>query len=109
MHTVPVKPLSVNAAWQGRRYKTPAYKVYQFQVWPHLPDGLEIPPDCPLEINLEFGFSSKHADFDNPVKLFVDILQKRYNFDDRRIKRATIDVEHVPKGAEYIKFQIIPR
>ena len=26
---IDIKPLSVNEAWQGRRYKTPKYKQYQ--------------------------------------------------------------------------------
>jgi len=26
---IPIKPLTVNKAWQGRRFKTPAYKQYE--------------------------------------------------------------------------------
>ncbi len=101
-----IKPLSVNQAWRGRRFKTPEYKAYEQEVLLTLrpmkiPDGL-------LEIHLRFGFSSKASDFDNPVKLTVDILQKKYGFNDNRIKRAFIEVDNVKKGQEYIEFQLFP-
>ena len=101
---VNIKPLSVNRAWQGKRFKTPAYRKYQDDVL-----KLLRPLDVPcgdLQIYLKFGFSSKNSDFDNPVKLFVDCLQKRYGFNDKNIKRATIDVDHVKKGEEFIEFEI---
>jgi len=63
-------------------------------------------PEGYLSISLVFGFSSKSADFDNPVKPFVDCLQKKYRFNDRAIKRAEITVEEVKKGDEFIEFTI---
>ena len=99
-----IKPLSVNKAWKGRRYKTEEYKRYERDVLLLLrplsiPDGL-------LQISLKFGFSTKNADFDNPVKLFVDCLQKKYGFNDKQIKRAVIEIDHVAKGDEYIEFEV---
>ena len=35
---VEIKPLSVNAAWQGRRFKTEAYKKYEKEVLSALPE-----------------------------------------------------------------------
>ena len=58
---------------------------------------------------LKFGFSSKLADWDNPVKPFQDILQKRYNFDDRDIFKATVEKEIVKKGNEFIEFKILTK
>jgi hypothetical protein len=104
-----VKPMSVNEAWQGKRFKTVEYKAYEFAIWSRLPKAIEIPETGDLQLHLVWGFSSASSDFDNPVKPFVDILQKRYKFNDKRIKRAFIDVENVPKGAEFIKFAIFPK
>lgn len=99
-----IKPMSVNKAWQGKRFKTPAYKQYEKEVLLLLrPVAI---PKGDIELNLIFGFSSKLADFDNPIKPFVDCLQKKYGFNDRAIKRATIDVVHVEKGCEFIDFKI---
>jgi len=102
---IKIKPLSVNQAWMGKRFKTPAYKRYEKEVLGLL-KIIEIPEGY-LEIRVVFGFSNKGSDFDNPIKPFVDCLQKKYDFNDNRIKRAIIDVEHVKKGEEFIEFEII--
>lgn len=105
MRVVPIKALSVNAAWQGKRFKTPAYRKYERDVLRILP-AIKIPLGK-LSLLLEFGYSSPLADFDNGVKPFVDCLQKKYGFDDRRIKMSVIAVNNdVKKGEEYIKFSI---
>jgi len=101
-----ISPMSVNKAWQGKRYRTDVYKRYQKDIASLLrpmsvPEGL-------LEIHITWGFSSSLSDFDNPVKPFVDCLQAKYEFNDRVIKRAIIDVDMVEKGREYIEFELLP-
>lgn len=104
MNSVPIKALSVNKAWQGKRFKTPVYKQFERDTLLLLPKTIDI-PEKPLCLRLEFGYSSKLADFDNGVKPFVDILQKKYGFNDRDIKLCFIAVNNnVKKGEEYIKF-----
>jgi Holliday junction resolvase RusA-like endonuclease len=78
-----MKPMSVNNAWMGRRFKTKEYDLYEKSVMFLLPK-LEI-PEGKLQIDFEFGFSNKLADLDNTLKPFIDILQKKYNFNDRDI------------------------
>lgn len=99
-----IKPLSVNDAWKGRRFKTDSYKEYEFLVVQMLKDV--VIPEGNLQLSLVFGFSSKGSDFDNPVKPFVDCLQKRYGFNDNKIKRCIINVEHVPKGKEFVEWEL---
>lgn len=99
-----IKPLSVNEAWQGKRFKTDRYKKYERDLLLLLP-SIKI-PDGRLEIFLEFGVSSRLSDFDNPTKLFVDILQKKYGFNDNKIYKATIIKTDVPKNKEFIRFNI---
>ena len=101
---IPIKPLSVNRAWQGRRFKTTAYKNYERDVLMLL-KPMEV-PEGDLSIALVFGFSNQLCDFDNPVKPFVDCLQKKYKFNDRAIRKAEISVELVKKGEEFIEFNI---
>lgn len=106
MNVISIKPLSVNKAWKGRRFKTDAYKGYELSVKQLLPSALNI-PGGPLQIYLKFGFSSAASDFDNPVKPFIDVLQKKYGFNDKRIRRAIIDVDDTcKKGKEYIEFEL---
>ena len=99
-----IKPMSVNKAWQGRRVKTNEYKKYIAEVLMIL-KPVEI-PDGYLELYLKFVFSSGNSDFDNPVKCFVDCLQKKYGFNDKMIKRCTIDVVQVKKGKEFIEWNV---
>ena len=99
-----IKPMSVNTAWQGRRFRTDTYKKYQRDIAMILPK-FEVPEGL-LELWLEFGFSNSLSDFDNPIKPFVDCLQKQYGFNDRRIKRAHIEVFNVSKGEEFITFDL---
>lgn len=104
MPRINIKPLSVNQAWQGKRFKTPKYKSYEKAVLLSLPK-LEV-PEGKLSLRLAFGLSSKNADIDNPVKCFVDCLQKKYGFNDRNIYYMTIQKFDVDKGDEYIDFSI---
>lgn len=99
-----MKPLSSNSVWQGRRFKNDKYKKYEAKLLEILPD-VEL-PEPPYKITFNFGFSNKASDYDNPVKPLQDILQKRYNFDDKLIYSATINKKIVPKGKEYFEFKI---
>ena len=97
---IKIKPLSINSAWRGRRYKTPEYKQYERDVCLLLPKKITITN----KLFLEFGFSSRASDIDNPIKNLLDILQKKYKFNDNKIYSLHIEKEIVKIGDEYIKF-----
>lgn len=99
-----IKPLSVNQAWQGKRFKTPAYKKYENDILLML-RPMDI-PEGNLELYLKWGFSSAGSDWDNPIKPFQDCLQKKYNFNDNRVIRAVTEKVKVKKGEEFIEFEI---
>lgn len=101
---IPMKPLSVNDAWQGKRFKSDAYKAYELEMLLTLPAGhLPLPP---YRVTYEFGFSNKLCDFDNPCKPLGDILQKKYGFNDNEIYEAHIYKKIVRRGREYIRIGI---
>jgi Holliday junction resolvase RusA-like endonuclease len=102
MNYIKIKPLSVNDAWKGRRFKTDEYKNYNIELLWKLP-RIEVPKGK-LLIYLEWGFSSAGSDFDNPTKPFCDVLQEKYGFNDNRIVDANIKTFSVKKGCEYIKY-----
>jgi len=102
---IEIKPLSVNRCWQGKRFKTNDYKRFEKEVLLLLPNNYKVPLGA-LKITLKWGFSSKLSDWDNPIKPFQDILQKKYNFDDRMVFKAIVEKEIVKKGNEYIEFNI---
>jgi Holliday junction resolvase RusA-like endonuclease len=106
MNRIKIKPLSSNDAWKGRRFKTDLYKNYEKALLFKLDKGFKL-PEAPYEIHFEFGFSNKASDWDNPIKSFQDILQKKYKFNDKDIYRAVVEKKIVPKGEEYVQFDII--
>lgn len=102
---IDIKPLSVNQVWQGKRFKTKLYTLYEKEMMFKLPK-LTL-PNKPYQINIEFGISNKKSDIDNPVKPFLDLLQKRYLFNDCDIYALNVRKIDVKKGLEFINFEIL--
>jgi hypothetical protein len=98
-----MKPLSVNLVWAGRRFKTPAYKKYEIDCLFLLP-RLQLPPP-PYKLTLVFSLSNIGNDIDNSCKPLIDILQKKYNFNDKLIMELAVFKHMVPKGQEKIDFK----
>lgn len=104
MEQLDIKPLSVNEAYRGRRFSTDAMKGFKKHVLLSLkPKQI---PEGKLKINLEWGFSSKASDIDNPIKAFLDCLQVKYGFNDNRVYEMNLKKHIVPKGKEFIKYEI---
>lgn len=107
MIKVNVKPLSVNQAWQGKRYKTKLYQNYEKKMIAILPKlDFKIEKTEKLSIAFVFGFSSIKSDLDNPVKPLLDIFCKKYLFDDSQIFQINISKKKVEKGNDFIAFNI---
>jgi Holliday junction resolvase RusA-like endonuclease len=98
-----IKPLSVNEAFQGRRFKTNACKAYEQELLYRLP-RLVIPKP-PYQIKFDFGVG-KLSDYDNLIKVTQDVLCKKYEFDDRDIYEAIIRKVVVKKGEEFLKVKL---
>lgn len=103
---VEIKPLSVNQAWQGRKFKSPLYKEYEKEVLLKLKNCPVRWDAEPIELCLVVGLSNMASDVDNVVKPFVDILQKKYGFNDKYIFRLIVEKQIVGKGYEFIEFYI---
>jgi Holliday junction resolvase RusA-like endonuclease len=99
------KPLSVNLAWQGKRFKTPAYKEYEKAMLLMMPKAY-IYTDQMLRVEFFFGFSNAASDLDNPVKLLMDIAQKKYGFNDKMVYEMNVRKCIVKKGEEFIHMGI---
>lgn len=102
---LPIKPLSVNECWQGKRFKTDKYKSFEKEMLLTLPKSKEILSDM-IRVEFHFGFSSPLADLDNPVKPIMDILQKKYAFNDKNVFELNVRKCIVPKGTEFISIRI---
>ncbi len=106
MTEIKIKPMSINQAWRGgRRFKTNEYKAYEEQMCYMLPARYSI-PEGNLTLTIEVGFSNRGSDLDNVCKPFIDILQKKYGFNDNRIYEIHLCKKIVKKGEDYISFEI---
>lgn len=101
-----IKPLSVNMAFRGKKYRTDAYNDFIKKMMLLLPKSINIPDSENVKLAIEFGFSSKASDIDNCCKSFIDCLVKKYGVDDRYIQELHVFKAIVKKGDEYIKFKI---
>jgi Holliday junction resolvase RusA-like endonuclease len=99
-----IKPLSINRAFQGRRFKTKEYLAFETSVKSVLPK-INM-PQPPFKVSYIFGFSSILADLDNPTKLITDILQAHYKFNDKDIYEMHIQKVLTKKRAEFFSFDI---
>jgi len=104
MIKVKIKPLSINEAYKGRRRRTDKYNSYINGVMYLLPNDI-IVKESNIRLRLEFGFSSLASDIDNCCKPFIDILQKKYEFNDKNIVELFVSKTKVSKGFEYILFE----
>jgi Holliday junction resolvase RusA-like endonuclease len=106
MNRIKIKALSVNLCWRGRRFKTDDYLDFEKEMLHLLPkDKIS---SGRLFLRLKIGLSNRRADIDNPVKPILDILQKKYGFNDNQIYLMEIEKEDVEKGKEYIEFDFSP-
>ena len=89
--TLNVKPLSVNEAWQGRRFSTPAKKAYEQRLSLSLPN-VAVDGKPYYRVTYDF-FLVRFAttDWDNLCKVLGDCLVKKGIIsEDRLIVKATV-------------------
>lgn len=102
--TINIKPMSVNRAYKGRKYKTPGYTGYTEHILLCL--NAYTPPDIdfkkPFGISYTFGMSSRAGDVDNPVKPLQDILSRKYGFNDNMVYEIRAYKRIVPKEQEFV-------
>ena len=102
---IPLKPISVNCAFQGRRFKTKACKSFE-------QTALMFLPVCQTAIKgwcaIRYSFFLKHwktTDADNLVKVIQDLIVKQsYIEDDRKIIQYLI--EKIPALKDKIEIAI---
>lgn len=99
-----IKPLSINKAYTGKRFKTKEARKYSRDVLLLL-RPLKV-PDGPLEICITWGFSNMGTDVDNCAKVFIDCLQTKYGFNDNRVHKLSMEKVKVAKGQEYIEYEL---
>ena len=106
MKTFFIKPISLNSAYRGRRFRTPELDAFQLELIYILPQ-MKIPKGK-LSVKYIFGVSSANSDADNLVKATQDALADRYHFNDKMIYHIEVTKYIVKKGDEFVGFEINP-
>jgi len=97
-----IKPLSVNQAWQGKRFKTDKYKYFEIELLYKLPK-IELPKP-PFKVEIIVYYTNNLSDIDNFIKPFLDVLQKKYGFNDKEIYK--LNIEKVISKLQGFEFEI---
>ncbi len=97
---IEVKPLSINKAWRGRKFKTPEYIQFEKDCSYYLRNKKMIKGY--VEIDYKFLLkNAKMTDVDNCVKTTQDQLVKAGIIeDDRKIKRFVAEKFQLDKNDE---------
>ena len=69
---------------------------------------MDLPESKFWHLKIKYGFSNAGSDLDNPTKMVMDILSKKYRFNDNRIYKLTMHKHLVDKGDEYFAFEFRP-
>ena len=108
MYRIKRKPLSVNRAWKGRRFRSVFYSAFHTAVSlllnvlrPKRP-----PENRPLFAHYRWGVSNMMADTDNPTKPFQDVLFEHWGMKDHRLQFLIVQKVKTPKGQEFIDFWV---
>lgn len=102
---LPVKPLSVNKAYTGRKRRSVWLKAYSREVLSELPEG-SVPRNVNLQLDITFGVSNRSNDADNLLKPLIDCLQEKYDFNDNQIFHIRVWKKLVKKGNEYVNWML---
>lgn len=97
--------MSVNRAWQGRRFKTPEYHDYEREVSLLLPRG-----HVGGMVEIFYTFHLKHhktTDASNLIKLLEDVMVKKGLIEDDRFVYK-FHVEKRPAEVESVDIDIVP-
>jgi len=86
-----IKPLSVNKAWQGKRFKTSEYKQFEKDFSMLIKaQKMKKHLGC-VRIDIGFSFKNSLSDIDNCLKPIFDVLVKNEIIkDDRFIVRLNV-------------------
>lgn len=106
MVRIPIKSISLNSAYRGRRFATDELKDFKEELAYLIPKSYKIPKGGKLAVKYIFGLSSKNADLDNQIKATQDSLAEYYGFNDKMIYSLQAEKVDVKKGEEFIEFEI---
>ena len=112
--TLPLKPISTNKIWAGKRWMSPAAKQFKsdcrillFSKRVELKAMAAAAAEEELAIALRFGLV-RDMDIDNCLKLVIDSLSAVLGINDKKFRRVSAEKEKVKRGREFISLRVYP-
>lgn len=106
---LPLKALSTNALYIGRKVKSKAAREFETAIAHLLAVLKPTPPPAEGDLTLHFRFgTTRKQDTSNCVKLAEDCIARHFGINDRRFVGHTAVRVPVKKGGEFILFEILP-
>ena len=106
MIEIPIKPLTANRMWKGRRFKSTEYKTFQTAMVALLNRSGLVIPDGRLTFEVEAGVSGRF-DLDNVIKSTLDTIQLHDpNFNDVDVFRIVATKILKKPRDEYLAFNL---
>ena len=109
---LPLKPISTNKIWSGKRWMSAAAKQFKsdcrillFSKRVRLQAMAMAAEEEELAIALRFGLF-RDMDIDNCLKLVIDSLSAVLGIDDKRFRRVSAEKEKVKRGREFISISV---
>lgn len=103
---IKTKVLSANSSFYGKKTKTQARRKYEYVLFLLLPNhDYEFTKASRIRFTGCFGITG-NQDLDNCLKILLDVLQKKYKFNDRQIHEIHITKQVVKKGSEFLEFSL---
>ncbi len=102
------KPLSVNKAWCGKRFKTPEYKNYEYSLLTLIKLQKPVKVSGFVEVYYKFYIKEfSRSDVGNLEKLLTDIIVKAGMIDDDRFI-IKITLEKFKSDNDHIEIYVNP-
>lgn len=103
---LPFRPISINLAFQGRKYKTKACKDFERDAFRLLKKQHKIPGHVKIDY-IFYLKNHKMIDASNLIKILEDVIVKcGYIEDDRMVYEFT--VKKIPSEVDRIEVDILP-
>lgn len=104
---LPVKPLSTNDMWMGRKRRSFEYQKFRRQMFKALKEYSNLHSiKGNMVLIAEVGLSSAAADLSNTVKAMEDVLMEYFKLDDKHTVDIHLRKFLVYRGDEFIKVKI---
>ncbi len=88
--SIPIKPLSINKAFQGRRFKTKEYNSWIKEGLLLMGKKKTLKGELSIHVDFYFRYAKKN-DIDNCLKTLLDLICKRgWIKDDRQITYLSV-------------------